>query len=74
MTAYPNDFCSSAAIARAMMSVVPPAGNGTTILIGFDGYCANADSAMLDKATAIHLFATFFMIFPLKIFLRTGYR
>src|ERR1051326_1239117 len=41
-TGWPRTFCSSAPVRRAMMSVLPPAENGTTTRIGRDGY----DSAM----------------------------
>src|SRR5688500_9434903 len=35
------------------MSVAPPAGNGTTMRTGFDGYvCASADAAYALKASA----------------------
>src|SRR6188474_797222 len=44
MNCWPNAFDSSGATARARMSVVPPAANGTTILTGFVGQlpCAAA--------------------------------
>ena len=39
--------------ARARMSVVPPAGNGTTMRIGLFGYCASAlGASMLNVAAA----------------------
>src|SRR4029079_14077629 len=38
-----NSFCSTSPASRPRMSVVPPGVNGTTMVIGPDGYCcANA--------------------------------
>src|SRR5512133_3847710 len=47
MNCCPNAFESSGAIARARMSVVPPAGKGTTMRTGLAGQatCANAGAA-----------------------------
>ena len=37
-TVWPSAGCSFSAITRAMMSVVPPGGNGTTIRTGRFGH------------------------------------
>ena len=45
MKVWPKTFCNSGAKARARMSVVPPAANGTTMRTGLDGQaCARAAS------------------------------
>src|SRR5689334_17824804 len=52
-TCHPTDSLSLFAINRERMSVPPPGGNGTIILIGRDGYevCAEAASADMSAAT-----------------------
>src|SRR5215218_3293282 len=52
---WPSDLVSSCATARARMSVVPPAGNGTTMRTGLVGQaaCANEDSGSRPVANAM---------------------
>src|SRR5882724_6159690 len=51
MTDCPSDFESSVCSARAIRSVLPPGGNGTTMVTGRDGKpCAAADEAVPARA------------------------
>src|SRR5471032_1740078 len=48
-----NSFCSTSPASRPRMSVVPPGVNGTTMVIGPDGYCcatATPDSDARSRA------------------------
>src|SRR5688500_17793916 len=52
-TDWPSDFCMRSAIRRAMVSVGPPAENGTMTVIGRLGNpCANAPQARVNAAKA----------------------
>ncbi|MNT68797.1 hypothetical protein D3C72_2070570 [compost metagenome] len=66
-TVWPRRSPSLAANSRPMTSVEPPGGNGTTIVIGLDGYVsADASSGVAARAhTASALETAFFMDFPL---------
>jgi hypothetical protein len=45
MNGWPSSFCSGAETMRAMMSLVPPAGNGTMTLTGLVGQLSCASAA-----------------------------
>ena len=62
ITDWPSRFCISTLIVRAIVSLDPPGGNGTTSVIGFSGNAASATFApRVSAASAMRARIGFFI-------------